>query len=366
MSSVLQKLKAAARQRWEAIPEVKSESHVHASGAADSASSHIDTVRLLPVASGKGGVGKTNMAVGISVSVGLKYARENKRVLLIDGDLGLPNTDLVLGVKSERNINDLVDHNVDDLSHLIHKTRYPGLDFIAGAEEASLVLGNLYYQQRKSIMGQIQRLKSNLVVFDLGASASNEILDFFSMTSSGIVILNPEPTSVRDGYVFIKNAIIRRVRLELEFFPPVKTEFDGIQEQCGGHFQKIRAMIQEKGSEELRGAWSGTIETFKPMIIVNRVETFHEGLESARKFTKAAEQHLGIHVRYLGSVIRDDAVVRSVKAQRPFRIAEPDCPASKCIEEITKRILNDDDFDLTRNFATFGRIVTSRLLGRPV
>lgn len=356
VSQVLHKLREAARTRWADLVNETSAVPV----------SPEEAVQLIPIASGKGGVGKTNIAVGLAVAAGLQFRGTEKRVLLIDGDLGMPNTDLVLGVRPQASLGDLIDRSIDDLASLIAPTRYPGLDFIAGAEEATLVLGNLYYQQRRGLMNQIGRLRSSLVIFDLGASASKEILDFFAMSSSGIIVLNPEPSSIRDGYVFLKNALMRRVRHELEGKADVRQEYDRLTEECGGDWRKLRAAIPISASAALRALWAEIMERYSPLIIMNRVESFAEGLDTARKFTRDAETLLGVRMRYLGSVLRDDAVMKAVKMRRPFLIADPKCPASRCIEAITQNLLNDKGLDLNSNFSSFGRIFTMRLMGRPV
>ncbi len=372
MSQVLQKLREAARTRWaEMVRETPPRDGAHHPARPHTAPPPADRdllsgVRLVPIASGKGGVGKTNVAVNLSITAGLSFHGTEKRVLLIDGDLGLPNTDLVLGVRPETSLNDLVDRTIDDMARLVCRTRYPQLDFIAGAEEATLLLGNLYYQQRRSIMSQISRLQASLVVFDLGASASKEILDFFAMTPSGLVVLNPEPSSVRDAYVFIKNALIRRARQEMEYDAEARQEFDRRLEETHGNFQKLTAGIAEGAPAALRSTWEKTLETFRPLIVVNRVDSLSEGLQTARKFVKDADKLLGIKILYLGSVLRDDAVTRAVKRQCPFRIAEPTCPASRCIDAVTKNLLTNDSLDLNGNFVSFGRILASRLVGRPV
>jgi flagellar biosynthesis protein FlhG len=356
MSVVLQRLRAAAKARWTELIREETESSLAAA----------ESVRFVPIASGKGGVGKTNVAVGISVSAGLSFQGTDKRVLLIDGDLGLPNTDLVLGVRPVRSLDQFVDRSIEDISLLVSPTRYPSLDFIAGAEEATLVLGNLYYQQRQRLMGKIAGLKASLVIFDLGASASKEILDFFAMSPSGIVVLNPEPTSIRDGYVFIKNALIRRFRQAIEEETAIRQELDKLVEETGGHWMKLKEVLPTRASKELKAAWEKLLAEYRPMIIVNRAESFAEGLETARKFTADVEKLLGIKIMYLGSVLRDEAVPRAVKAQRPFRIAEPAAAASKCIDAITKNLLEQNALDLSKNFSSLGRILTSRLVGRPV
>jgi flagellar biosynthesis protein FlhG len=321
---------------------------------------------MLPIASGKGGVGKTNLAVNLAIAAGLRLARNNRRVLLIDGDIGMPNTDLVLGVRPGTSLADVIEKSTDDLASIVTATRYPGLDFIAGAEEASLLLGNLYYQQRRSLMNQVSRLHSSLIIFDLGASGSKEILDFFAMSASGLLVLNPEPTSLRDAYVFLKNAIIRRARLELEFDQDHKKEFDDVVTTAGADFKALGASLRRNSSPAVALAWEKTIETFRPMIVVNRAESFAEGLEASRRFTSSARDHLGIPVHYLGTVVRDETVPRAVKAQRPFRILDPNCPASKCVDAIAAHIVGREQAGLGRNFASFGRLVTARLVGRPV
>ena len=363
MSLVLEKLKDAARTRWSEIlkPSQKAVELVHSKNLHSQ-----DSVRLVPIASGKGGVGKTNMAVNLSIAAGLKFVGTKKRVLLIDGDLGMPSTDLVLGIRPNISINNLIEKTIDDIDKLITATRFPQLDFIAGAEEASLILGNLYYQQRRSLMGQISKVNAELVIFDLGASASKEVLDFFSMTSSGIVVLNPEPSSIRDGYIFIKNALIRRIRSEFESLSEYKSEFDRLNTVARGNFQILAQNVEKVGSKELREIWNTALSRFKPMIIINRVETLSEGLQTARKFVKNAESLLGIKIFYLGSVMRDEAVVRAVRTQCPFRIADPKCQASRSIDMIANNLLSNKELDLSDNFLSLGRIFTSRLLGRPI
>lgn len=359
MSQVLQRLQEAARKRWE---EVAVEDDLPPQAVEDEA----NALQLIPVASGKGGVGKTNISVGISIAAGLQFQGTEKRVLLIDGDIGLPNTDLVLGTRPDKTIRDLVEKEIDEIGSLITPTRYPNLDFIAGAEEATLVLGNLYYQQRQKLMGQITSLKSSLVIFDLGASASKETLDFFSMSHSGLLVLNPEPSSIRDGYVFLKNALLRKIRNDIPANGELKTEFDGLLEKYKSDWKRLRDDYPTAASPELQAATNETISRYRPMIVMNRVSHFSEGLTAARQFSNNAEKFLGIKTTYLGPVMQDDAVMRAVRAQRPFRITEPQSQASQCIDSVTRNLLNAEGIDLRRNFASFGRAMAARLSGQPV
>lgn len=356
MSSVLKKLKAAAESRWR-------ETLAHVPDHAPK--SETPPVQLVPVASGKGGVGKTNIAVALSILASQKLRVSGKKVLLIDGDLGLPNADLILGVRPDRSLADFADHAIADVSRLVSPTRYPGLDFIAGAEEATLALGNLFYDDRRDLIDGIARMTASLVIFDLGASASDEILDFFAMSPSGIIVLNPEPTSIRDAYVFLKNALIRRVRQELEHDQEAEAEFSELLKSSGGNWRALRERVLAGNHPRLGASWAAATDIFRPLLIVNRAESFSEGLDTARKFTRDLAELLGVHALYLGTVLFDPAVPRAVKGRRSVVLSEPHSPAAKCLEAITQKLLEHDGIDLNRNFASFGRILTARLIGRP-
>ncbi|RMH58936.1 MAG: MinD/ParA family protein [Candidatus Hydrogenedentota bacterium] len=370
MSRILHRLREVARARWTHLQkELEEYEKTHGPPHASASSPEEESLRLIPIASGKGGVGKTNIAVGLAIAAGLILHRNNKRVLLIDGDVGLPNTDLVLGVRPDRSLSDLIENGTfERIEDLIVPTRYPGLDFIAGSEEASLVLGNLYYQQRRKLMGQVARLTSSVVFFDLGAGGSKEVLDFFALSDSGILVVNPEPASIRDAYVFLKNAFLRRIRHTLETRRIARTFFDDILKDNSRDWKRLLDHLREAaegGREDAKATletWYDTRSSFRPLLIVNKAESFREARNTARSFEETARKHLDLHCRFLGPVLKDAAVERAVKRSRPFRIVEPQSPASKCVDEISRKLLGKETRPLESNIFRFGRFITDRIL----
>jgi len=148
---------------------------------------------LIPIASGKGGVGKTNISVNLSIALADRLAARdrNAKVILVDCDFGLPNADILLGCHVDRSIDDFVAKKIDSLADIVTPTGIPCLSFLSGAATPSMTLSNLQYQQRQKFLRHLKKLKARYLVLDLGASVHFEVIDFFSMVNSGVIVTNP-------------------------------------------------------------------------------------------------------------------------------------------------------------------------------
>jgi len=96
------------------------------------------------------------------------------------------------------------------------------------------------------------------------------------------------------------------------------------------------------------------LEEFRPKLIVNRSDTFEEGLESAKKMREEARRELGIEISYLGPVLADPCVVRAVKESVPFIRRFPESDASHWVRTIAERIEGNTDFKIEKNYFSFG------------
>ena len=164
-------------------------------------------MRVIPIASGKGGVGKSLVAANL----GIAFAQAGQRVVLADLDLGASNLHLVLGHQApQMGIGTFLNNIKSNLSSVIVDTDIRGLRFIPGDNEIPGT-ANLSFFQRKALVKQLlaMREETDVLILDLGAGTHQSILDFFLLSNQGIVVSAPAVTAVLNAYVFLKNAVFR-------------------------------------------------------------------------------------------------------------------------------------------------------------
>lgn len=237
-------------------------------------------LRCISIVSGKGGVGKTNFAVNLSILL----ARSGKRVLLLDADWGLGNVDTVLGVSPKYTIQHFV-KGEKDLAEIVMQGP-DNLLFIAngsGMQE----LANLELGQRERIISSLANLErvADILIIDSGAGVSRNVLSFAMAASEIVVVTNPEPTAIRDAYATIK------------------------------------VISQENKDCQID-------------IVVNRASTGEEALAVAKRIANAADYFLQLKVGYKGFVFDDKYVQSAITRRKPFISLYPNAPASKCMGDI--------------------------------
>ncbi len=157
-------------------------------------------MRIIPIASGKGGVGKSLVAANLGVA----FAQAGQRVVLADLDLGASNLHLVLGHHSpQMGIGTFLSNTKSDFTGVIADTDVRGLRFIPGDNEIPGT-ANLTIIQRKTLVKQLLALKNetDILILDLGAGTHQSILEFFLLSNQGIVVSAPAVTAVLNAYVF--------------------------------------------------------------------------------------------------------------------------------------------------------------------
>ncbi len=225
--------------------------------------------RVIAVTSGKGGVGKSNLAVNL----GLALAALEQRVIILDADLGLANVEVLLGLTPPCTLYDCLYRGRDIREVLVPAPG--GVQLISGGS-GFLELANLdraHWQRLLSSMALLDGL-ADFVLVDTGAGLSRNVLGFLAAAGEVIVVVTPEPTSLADGYSLIK--VLARFNL---------------------HRQVLLA--------------------------VNRAGSEQEALATARRLEMVAGRFLNLPVVYLGAIPEDRVVHRAVREQRPFYLAEP-------------------------------------------
>lgn len=240
--------------------------------------------RVIAVSSGKGGVGKTNSVVNLAVA----FANMGKKVLLLDADLGLGNLDVLLGIAPKYNIGHLLRGERTMEEVLVEG---PAGIMILPASSGVHELTDLGTEDRLALASHLENLGMDidLMIIDTGAGISNNVL-FFNMAAQDIiVVVTPEPTSITDAYALMK------------------------------------VLMQKHGEK-----------TFK--LLVNMAKNKRDALDVYKKISLAAERFLNISVDYLGCVLQDDNLPKSVVRQKAILELYPESKASLCYREIANEI----------------------------
>ncbi|HDQ13858.1 MAG TPA: MinD/ParA family protein, partial [Sediminispirochaeta sp.] len=153
--------------------------------------------RIIAIASGKGGVGKTNL----SINLALAYAQLGKKVIVMDADLGLANVNVVLGIIPKYNLYHLI-RKQKSMSEILMKTDY-GIHIVAGASGFSKI-ANLTDEERETFIEELSSLSdADIIIIDTSAGVSNNVLGFIAAADDAIIVTTPEPTAITDAYGII-------------------------------------------------------------------------------------------------------------------------------------------------------------------
>lgn len=292
--------------------------------------------QIWAIGGGKGGVGKSLIASGISISL----ARMGKKVIAIDLDLGGANLHTTLGVDlPKQTLSDLLSHRVSDLSTCVTPTAIPNLSLISGAQDA-IGISNLKPPQQGELLKQIKLLDADYIIFDLGAGTHLSTIYFFLFSDIRLITLLPEPTSIENGYRFIKSAyyyhLLRSPNLT-EVRPLIELAMDpknplGIKSPAD-LFHEVNKISADAASKMKR-----QIEQFQPSLIVNQTRT-QTDIEIGYSIKTVCKKYFGFEMNYAGHLDYDSSVWQAVRRKRPLMIEFPNSKVVSGIEQITQNII---------------------------
>jgi flagellar biosynthesis protein FlhG len=240
---------------------------------------------VLAISGGKGGIGKTLT----TANLGLCLARMGMRTLLIDGDFGLANLDVILNMRPRYTLDDVLSGE----RHLkeIVMTGPEGLRVIPSSSGVMRV-SELNYVQKLVLLDQVEELDEefDVLIIDTPAGVSKNVQYWATSSCEVIMVVTPEPTSLADCYASIK-------------------------------------ILSQTTSETC----------FK--LIVNMVENDAEAKRVYEKISLLAEDYLGVRVEYLGAIPYDESVKNSVRERVPYVQRYPFCGASAGMREISRQII---------------------------
>ena len=262
--------------------------------------------KVLAVTSGKGGVGKTSVAVNLAVAC----AKLGRKVTLVDFDLGLANVDVMMDLRPLHNLSHVVKGGMrlGDVT-----VESDGIRVVPGASGLR-ELANLGRTACDNLIRSLQALEDDteLLIVDTGAGISETIVRVSASADEGLVLSTPEPTSVMDSYAAIK------------------------------------MISREPGHGRIR-------------LVVNMAESRQEADRISKTIADVSRQFLSLNVDRLGFIPKDEHVSLSVKERRPFEVRYPKCPASVAVRGIGRMIVNGRAAAAAQKESAFRRVFRSML-----
>ncbi|NLS45380.1 MAG: MinD/ParA family protein [Firmicutes bacterium] len=245
---------------------------------------HTKPQRIIAVTSGKGGVGKSNLVINMSIAL----ASGGTKVLVIDADIGLGNIDLLLGMTTKYTLEHVALGEVDLKD--IEVAGPGGIKIIPGGSGAQRLL-RVSEEEREALIEKLKSLghEADFIIIDTGAGLSPNVLAFLTSVREIVVVTTPEPTAVADAYAAIKTIA----------------------------YENPGASV---------------------MLVVNMAKNRKNAEDTADNISIVARKFLAMETDFLGFVPRDPAVINAVISQQPFFLAYPYSDASRAVMRVAKRL----------------------------
>ncbi len=294
--------------------------------------------RIMAIAGGKGGVGKSFIAANL----GMALAKSGRRVVLVDLDLGGANLHTCLGLgQIKSGLSDFLADPHSSVNDLIFDTGIPNLGLISGAAN-TLDIANLKYFHKTRIIRNLPRIETDYVIVDLGAGTAYNTLDFFLAADCGLVTVTPDPASIENTYRFIKSVFMRKLKFaHVSDNIQRMTQYIMMQHHTGG--RRIRTLADfftetEKADPAGASRVRVELESIRLQLIVNQVSRPAD-IEIGHSFKMACRNYFGINIDYAGHLYHDEAVLRALRNRRPFLLENPTSRLSISLEHIASSVL---------------------------
>ncbi len=303
-------------------------------------------MQIIPIASGKGGVGKSLLSANLAIAL----AQAGKTVLLADLDLGASNLHLVLGVPSPRTGIGTFITGSSSFDDIIMDTFYPNVRFIPGDSEIP-GLTALKAPQKNVLTKNLLKSDADYLILDLGAGTHTGILDFFLTSPQGIVVTAPSVTATLNAYLFLKNAVFRLMYScfkkgspAWEYMENLKTDSSSLRRMYIPKIIEEISKIDPENAEKFRIRNAA----FHPRLVMNMISDPKDA-DKALKIRRSCKEYLNIDLEHLGVIYRDNVQDTALASRLPVIIYKPQSMLSQAIYRIADKIIQSE----TETFSDF-------------
>jgi len=241
-------------------------------------------IKVIAVTGGKGGVGKSNVSVNLSLAL----AQLRRRVMLLDADLGLANIDVLLGLKPQKTLADVLSGECDLRDVLVTG---PGGVRIVPAASGVQQMSSLSPQQHGALINAFSSLGEQLdvLVIDTAAGISDIVVSFVRAAQEVVVVVCDEPSSITDAYALIKL---------------LNKEYD---------VTRVR-------------------------VVANMVRSVKEGHLLFDKLSNVCDRFLDVSMQFVGSIPMDENLRKAVQRQKPVLEYSPQAKASQAFRQLAAKV----------------------------
>lgn len=256
--------------------------------------------RVITITSGKGGVGKSNVAVNLAVQM----KKLGKRVIVFDADFGLANVEVMFGAIPKYNLSDLIYHG-KNISDIIAEGPM-GIGFISGGTGIT-ALNDLTQDQviyMIKCLGELDRI-ADVILVDTGAGISSHVMEFVMASPEVLLVSTPEPSSLTDSYSLLK-ALYMNPRFDRQ----------------------------------------GT----QISVLANRASSAEEGRALYDKLNSVVGQFLQAEIGYAGMIPQDASLEKAVRLQKTVSLYAPTAKSAKAFEAVALNLLNGEQKPVSISF----------------
>ena len=293
--------------------------------------------QIIPVASGKGGVGKSLLSANLAIALG----QQGKKVVLVDLDLGASNLHLVIGQKPGAASLGSWFTEKSDFKEIIQQTDYQNVSFIAGDSQIP-DLTSLKHVQKVRLIRNLKNIDTDYIILDLGAGTHQFILDMFLLSPQGIVVSAPAVTATLNGYLFLKNATFRLLYTTFKRGTPGRAYLDNLKKDSAT-MQKlyIPNLIQFLANCDPTNTqiFISRMQQFRPRLVMNMIEDPKDA-DRAQRIKSSCNQYLGLEIEYLGLMYRDMLQDKALASQLPVVVYKPQSVLGQAIYRIADKIIS--------------------------
>lgn len=254
--------------------------------------------RVITVTSGKGGVGKSSVAINLA----MQFRKQGKSVIIFDADFGLANIEVMFGAIPKYNLADMIFRGKGFKDIIVEGPQ--GIGFISGGSGIN-GLGNMNREQVQYLVYKLKELETmaDIIIIDTGAGISDSVLEFVASSGEVLLVTTPEPTSITDAYALLKSLNAR------------------------ASFDKENTTIK---------------------VITNRVSNYEEGKNLYNKLEVVVSKFLSISLKFLGIIPMDMNMSKAVMQQKPISDAYPNSSGAKAIENIAVALLENKEAEAVK------------------
>ena len=296
-------------------------------------------MQVIPIASGKGGVGKTLVSANLAIALG----QAGKKVVLADMDLGGSNLHIVLGMTGiTGGIGSFINNPGTPVSSIIRQTDYKNLSFIPGDSEIP-GMANLKSSQKRKLISSLFSLDCDYLIMDLGAGTNYNTIDFFLASGQGIIVTMPALTATLNAYIFIKHSIFRIMDTSFRRKTVAREHIERLREDSSAiqkvYIPKFLETIK-KDDPESYSRFISKMSNFSPLLIMNMIDDPRQA-GIAGKLRKSCREYLGLDLEHLGVIYRDELQSVALNSRLPIIAYKPQSVLSQAVYRIADKLLMD-------------------------